>query len=256
MIAFTRPIPSSFAQATTAIAPDPPIDVARAGAQHAAYVRALAGLGVQVIQLEADDRFPDGCFVEDCAVIGGGVGLITRPGAATRRGEVDSVAEALAAHGKLTALHRMEAPATLDGGDCLRVGRTLYVGLSQRTNAAGVARAIEVFAPHGIRVAPVPLAQLGVLHLKCVCSALGDDRVLLAEGTIPRETFAGLDVVMIPNDEAYAANCLAHGGSALVSSGFAATHETLDRAGVRVVPLETSEIRKADGALTCLSILV
>ena len=101
----------------------------------------------------------------------------------------------------------------------------------------------------------VPLADAGVLHLKCVCSPLGEDRVLLAEGTIPRATFAGVDVVTIPRAEAYAANCVAYEGRALVSAGFPATCAILERAGIDVVLLETSEIRKADGALTCLSIL-
>jgi dimethylargininase len=255
MIAITRTISATFADALAAVRPDPPIDVARAREQHAAYVRALATLGLRPIELAADDRFPDACFVEDCAVVAGGLALVTRPGAVSRRGEVDAVAEALARDAKVEAVHRMESPATLDGGDCMLVGRTLYVGLSDRTNAAGVARARELFSPRGIDVVAVPMPR-GVLHLKCVCSPLGGERILLAEQTIPRETFAGLDVVMVPHEESYAANCLAHAGSALVSQGFPATHELLDKAGVRIIPLDTSEIRKADGALTCMSIVV
>jgi len=256
MIALTRRIPSTFADATTEIRPDPPIEVERARGQHAAYVRALSGLGFDVIELDTDDRFPDACFVEDCAVLAGGVALITRSGAASRRGEVEPVAEALGRASVLEAIHRMEAPATLDGGDCMLVGRTMFVGLSGRTNREGVARATEVFGSRGIRVVPVPLTEIGVLHLKCVCSPLDAERVLLADETIPRETFAGLDVVPVPREEAYAANCVAHAGGVLVSAGFPATRAILEQRGLRVVPLDTSEIRKADGALTCLSILV
>ena len=142
MIALTRAVPSTFAQATTEAPADPPIDVVVARVQHRAYGIALAALGLEVVEVATDDRFPDACFVEDCAVVAEGVALITRSGAATRRGEVDAVAEALARHAGLQQLHRMVGPATLDGGDCLRIGRTLYVGLSGRTNAGGVARAI------------------------------------------------------------------------------------------------------------------
>ena len=256
MIALTRGIPATFAQATTAVPADPPIDVARARTQHDAYRRALRAIGLEVVTLPADDRFPDGCFVEDCAVLAGGVALITRPGAPSRRGEVDAIEDALVRIVGDAAVHRMEAPATLDGGDCLRVGRTLFIGASARTNAEGIARATAVFAPHGIRVVAVPMPSRDVLHLKCVCSPLGDDRVLLAEGTLPASTFDGFGVVTIPASEAYAANCLAYDGPAIVAEGFPETLSILRGEGLRVTPLDTSEIHKADGALTCLSILV
>jgi dimethylargininase len=251
MRAITREIASSFANALCATPPEPPIDVALARRQHAAYREALAGLGVEVIVLPADERFPDGCFVEDTAVVVGDLALITRPGAPSRRGEVDAVAAALAGHLELA---RMVAPATLDGGDCLRLGRTIYVGRSLRTDDAGIAALRALAARRGVEVVAVPMAP-EVLHLKCVCARLADDTVLVADGALDAAIFAGARVVRAPAGESYAANALAIGEAVLVSDGYPGTAVAIDAAGFRVIPLPTSEVRKADGALTCLSIL-
>lgn len=130
MLALTRSIPDSYAGALAAVPADPPIDIAEARAQHAAYLAALADLGAEVVTIAADEEHPDCVFIEDTAVVAGEVAVITRPGAPSRQGEVTAVAAALA--GRLD-LHRMPAPATLDGGDCLRLGNTIYVGRSART---------------------------------------------------------------------------------------------------------------------------
>jgi dimethylargininase len=249
-IAITRAIPCSFEHATMEVAAS--VDVELARLQHAHYVAAMRSLGLAVVELPADDTLADCCFVEDTVVVADGVALVTRPGAASRRGETAAVEAALASIAAITRIEHMDAPATLDGGDCLRIGRRMYVGLSARTNAAGVARLREVFS--NLTIVPVALAN--VLHLKCHCSPLGDDRVLLAEATIAPETFAGLSVVMVPHAERYAANCLAFGGTALVSDGFPETRAALERAGIATVALSMSEMRKADGSLTCLSVLI
>ncbi len=251
-IAFTRAIPATFAEATMDVPADPPIDVAHAREQHAVYSGVLRSLGFEVIELAADDRFPDCCFIEDCAVVADGIALITRSGAESRRGETSAVSSALEAQAGLSRIERLDAPATLDGGDCMRVGRRIFVGLSSRTNLAGAHRVRDVFS--AFTVVPVPVA--GWLHLRCVCSPLNDDRVLLAEGTIAPKTFDGLDVVMIPNSEAYAANCVAHRGAAIIADGFPETRARIMRAGIRTIAIATSEIRKADGSLTCLSIVI
>ncbi|MBK9035508.1 MAG: dimethylargininase [Myxococcales bacterium] len=252
MLALTRSISDSFVAALAAVPPDPPIDVVRARAQHAAYRAALAALGARVLVLDADEAHPDGCFVEDTAVIAGGVALITRPGAPSRQGEGGAVARALAPYVELAD---MPAPATLDGGDCLLLGRTLYVGRSARTNAAGVARAAAVFGPRGVRVVAVELPA-DVLHLKCVCARLDDDRVLVAEGALPAEVFVGAAVVWAPRAETYAANVVTIGAGAIVADGFPGTRAALEGAGFAVHPVATTEVRKADGSLTCLSVLV
>jgi dimethylargininase len=249
MFALVRPVPSSFADALCAVAPHEPIDIARARQQHAAYRTALAALGVNVTMLPAAHDLADSCFVEDTAVVAAGVALITRPGAPSRQAEPVATAEALRTRCDVVV---MQPPATLDGGDCMRVGNTIFVGRSARTNAPGIARLADVFEPRGLRV--VPIAMPNVLHLKCVCAPLGDDRITLADDSIPPDAF-GVDVVRVPAAESYAANVLCIGDRVLVADGFPRTREALERAGLHTTALATTEFRKADGALTCLSIL-
>jgi dimethylargininase len=244
-LALVRGVPSSFARALAAV--PVAIDVERARAQHADYVAGLRALGLEILELPADDEAPDCCFVEDVCVVAGGRALLTVPGAPSRRREVEPVARAL---DRRCALARMAAPATLDGGDCLRLGDRFYVGVSARTNDAGRAALAAAF---GLEVVPVPLPP-GTLHLKSVCSALADDLVLVAAGTIAPAVFAGARVVVAP--EAIAANAVAHGGAALVAAGCPETRARVEAAGFRTVTVDTSELRKADGALTCLSVVM
>ena len=250
--ALVRGVPGSFAHALSAVPPDPPIDVVIAERQHAAYVAALASLGLEVVAVPSDETCPDCCFIEDTLLAVDGMAVLTRPGAPSRRGEVDAVARALAAR---VAIERMEAPATLDGGDCLRLGKTIYVGLSARTNENALSYLREVLGPRGYAVVAVSMPP-GVLHLKTVCSPLGDDLVLVAEGTLPAGTFGSSRVLSVPREEAAAANAVAFGRAALVAADGARTAALLMREGFRVVPVDTSELRKADGALTCLSVIL
>jgi len=251
--ALVRLVPTSFPRALSASVPASPIDVALARAQHATYVAALERAGASVLVLDALDESPDSVFVEDTAVVVDGAAVITRPGAPSRRDETETIADALAraSAGAELALARMTAPATLDGGDCMRVGDTLYVGRSARTNAEGVA---FLRASLPIRVVEIELPP-GVLHLKCVCSPLGGDRVLLAEGSIEPSVFVGRDFVMVPRSETYSANAVAVGRAVLVAGGHPRTAALLERAGFDVMEVPTSEARKADGSLTCQSIL-
>lgn len=248
MRALVREIPASFTRALSAHTPASPIDVALARSQHAAYVAAVAAAGVDIESLPADEGHPDCVFVEDTAVIVDGVALITQPGAPSRRGETDAVATALAKHVEIV---RMTGDATLDGGDCMRVGDTIYVGASARTNAAGIARLTAVFAK--LRVVTVWLPA-HVLHLKCVCTPLGGDRMLLADASLAATTFAA-DIVRVPADETYAANAVAIGSHVIVADGFPRTRDALAAAGFAVHPVPVSEVRKADGSVTCQSLL-
>ena len=248
MRALVREVSPSFANALCAVPPDPPIDLARARAQHVAYREAL---GLETLLVSASDELPDCCFVEDTAVVAGGVALITRPGAPERRAETHATAEMLAKHVELV---KMTEPATLDGGDVLRVGQTIFVGRSARTNVQGIVKLAEAFEPRGFRIVPVAMPA-GVLHLKSVCAPLGDNRITLADDSIPRDAFDNVHVVNVPADETYAANCLALGNRVLCAAGYPRTRDALAAAGFEPVELDTSEFRKADGALTCLSIL-
>lgn len=249
--AFCREVPVTFDQAIVQSRSSAPIDVGLARQQHQAYVQALESMGLQVQVLPADRHFPDCCFVEDCAVVADGVALIPRLGAPSRRGEEIPIATVLERH---VGIEWVRNPATLDGGDCLRIGKRWYVGRSRRTNAAGAGRVREVFAPLGFDIIEVPLQN--ILHLKCVCSRLDEQTMLLAEGSIPAEVFRDVRVLHVPAAEAYAANSLAVNGTILMPAGFPATRRAIEGAGFKVAELDHSEIRKADGAMTCLSILV
>jgi dimethylargininase len=245
MRAITREIPASFTQAL-AMTPAA-IDVALARAQHAAYRAALDACGAEIEVVGADETCPDCCFVEDTAVIVGKRALITRPGAPSRRAETPAVAETLRAH---CELFEMLDPGTLDGGDCMRVGDTIYVGRSARTNAAGIARLAEVFG----KVVAIDMPPQ-VLHLKCVCSPLDDERILLADDSIPAARFAA-QIVRVPAAETYAANAVAIGKHVIVADGFPHTRDAIERAGFATHAVPTSEVRKADGSLTCQSLIV
>ena len=252
MRALIRGLPASFASATAAEAPTSPIDVPLARRQHAAYARALADAGLEVRSIPADDAFPDCVFVEDTVVVAGGRALITAPGLPSRRGEGEAVAAALEPWLEVV---RAPASARLDGGDVLRVGMTLYVGISGRSDAGGEAALRAAFGPLGYRVQPVEVP--GALHLKCVCSSLGPGAVLLAEGTADPALFQddAVRLLMTPAEDAYAANVVRAGDRVLAPAGFPRTHALLRAAGYDVVVLENSELRKADGSLTCCSVL-
>ncbi|HWM84617.1 MAG TPA: arginine deiminase family protein [Kofleriaceae bacterium] len=249
--AIVRSVPASFARALCAAPPDPPIDVDRARAQHAAYVAALAATGADIVIVASDEDCPDCCFVEDVAVLIGDAALVTRPGAPSRRAETDPVAAVLAGRALLL---RMEAPATLDGGDCLRLGRTFYVGLSARSNRAGIESLAAAAAPRGFTVVPLDMPP-GVLHLKSVCSPLTDDTLLIAENTLAPRAFAGARALIAPASETHASNAVATGDTVLVAAGAPVTRALVEATGLRTVEVDTSELRKADGALTCLSIV-
>ncbi|MCB9765712.1 MAG: hypothetical protein H6739_38415 [Alphaproteobacteria bacterium] len=228
-----------------------PINLTRARAQHARYVRALERIGLNVRHLPGDPRLPDCCFVEDMAVVSGHVALITRSGLPSRRPEADAVRRVLCEH---LDVRLMQAPARLDGGDVLKVGRVMFVGQGARTNAEGAAILADTFMPRGYTIRPVPLPDT-ILHLKSVCSSPAPGLVVLAEGTLDPALFDGLArVVTIPAEETYAANTLGCNGKALVPRGYPRTRAALEAAGLEVIGLEMSEIRKGDGSLTCLSV--
>jgi len=228
-----------------------PIDLARAVGQHRAYVELLRGLGLEVVELPADPAHPDCCFVEDTAVVLDDVALVTMPGAPSRRGETEAVASALE---QLLSVERMSLPATLDGGDVLRVARTLYVGRSSRTNAAGLDRLSEAAEPRGFRVVGVPVQEC--LHLKSAVSTLDDRTVLANPALVDTAALAGLEVVPVHAQEPAAANVLRVRGAVVADPAFPRTLERLRDRGYDVRTLDVSEFRKAEGALTCKSLLL
>lgn len=246
--ALVRPIPRSFAQATVEHPTD--IDTIKAMVQHGAYIDALSELVDEVLWAPAAHAAPDSVFVEDQVVVCDGHALFTRSGCPSRRIEQEGLREVLL---PLVRPHYMDAPATLDGGDVLRVGRYLFVGLSSRTNEAGVAVLRETFAPIGFEVHAIRLPS--GLHLKCFCTALGEDTIVAATQLLPADCFLGTArVIDVPPHEAYGANVLCRGREVIMAAGMPETEHALTNLGYSVTQLDVSEIRKADGALTCMSV--
>ncbi|HEY0174126.1 MAG TPA: arginine deiminase family protein [Pyrinomonadaceae bacterium] len=227
-----------------------PIDARSAAGQHRAYCDALRACGVRVVTLPAVDELPDSVFVEDTAIVLDEVAVLTRPGAASRRGEVRLMEPEVA---RLRPVVRVEPPATLEGGDVLRLGRTLYVGLSPRTNAEGAAALRRLAAPHGYEV--VTVEPRGCLHLKTGCSALDDETVLVNPGWVDAAFFRGREVLTADAAEPWAANVVSVGGAVCASAAFPRTAEMLSARGYDVRAVEVSEFAKAEGSLTCLSLL-
>ncbi|HEY8233803.1 MAG TPA: dimethylargininase [Vicinamibacteria bacterium] len=249
-VALMRGVPSTLADCELTWLEREPIDLGRAVAQHAAYASLLASLGLEVVELPADPAFPDCCFVEDVAVVLDEVALLTRPGAESRRGEIAGVEAALARYRRIETT---PPPATLEGGDVLRVGATLFVGRSARTNEFGIARLAEVAEPLGYRVVTVPVT--GCLHLKSAVTALDDERLLVNRAWLDPAPLAGFHLVDVAPEEPGAANVLRVDGTLVAHSGFARTIERVASLGYAVRTLDVSEFLKAEAALTCKSLL-
>jgi dimethylargininase len=230
------------------------IDVERARAQHEAYVARCRALSLDVEVVPTDDACADACFIEDTAVITGRHVLLTRPGAPSRRPEVPPVGRALAE--RLT-VHTMDEPATLDGGDVLRVGDTLYVGMSARTNEAGVAALSEIAGLDGLLV--LPLAVPAGLHLKSGCTLADATTLLYTPQLLDKSAlavFASAGLLCLEAPEPLGANVLALGPHVLASAAAPRTAALLRARGLDVMTLDVDELHKGDGALTCLSLRV
>jgi dimethylargininase len=228
-----------------------PIDLAVARGQHEAYEAALSMAGCTIQRLPAEDELPDSVFVEDTAVALDEVAVITRPGAASRRSETTSVAAALR---ELRELRFIEPPARLDGGDVLRVGRTIFVGQSTRTNAAGFRQLSKALIPFGYSLRAVTLRDC--LHLKSAATAFADDGVVVNPEWVDPSLFNGLARINVDSSEPFAANVLRVAGGVLSAAAFPRTALRLRDAGVNVQMVDVSELAKAEGALTCCSVIV
>ena len=225
-----------------------PIDVALAQEQHRQYQACLAELGVHLEMLPAAPDMPDGVFVEDPAIVLDEIAVITRMGAVSRRAEHASLAQALAPY---RALRYIEDPATLEGGDVMRIGKTLYAGYSRRTNVAGIQQLSALVHPLGYFVVPVEVR--GCLHLKTACCYIGDDTVLANRAWMDPDALCGLKILDVP--EPRGANALRIGGTVVMPSAFPRTREMLDNSGFRVRTIDNSELLKAEAGVTCTSLI-
>lgn len=227
-----------------------PIDVATAIAQHQAYQDCLAELGVRVVSLPAEPELPDAVFVEDPAVVVDEVAIISHMGAPSRRPETISLANALS---RYRPLEFLADPATLDGGDVLRIGRSVFVGLSRRTNREVIEQLANLLGPYGYQVQPVEVR--GCLHLKSACSHIGRDTVLLNRSWIDAEPLSGFELLDVPAEEPDAANALLLNDVVIMPASFPRTLALLEKRGLSVRTIDVSELQKAEAGVTCTSLI-
>lgn len=247
--AFTRAVSPRLAECELTHLDRVAIDPARAAAQHDAYERALADAGFDIVRLPDLADQPDGVFVEDTAILLGDHAIITRPGAASRRAEVESTAAGLA---PWFTLHRIEN-GFLDGGDVLRIGRRIYVGLSTRTDLAGIDALAAIAGPLGFNVRR---AELGAcLHLKTGVTLAGENILLFNPAAIDPAQFADVDPLAVDAAETAAANCVNLGDRVILHAGNPRAAAALRQRGLNVVEVDVSELEKAEAGVTCMSLI-
>jgi dimethylargininase len=250
MHAITRDLSPAISRCELTHLARDPIDYPRAVAQHEAYVALLMSLGLGVTRLPGEPDLPDAVFVEDTAIVLDEIAVMTHPGAVSRRPELASVADALRSWRRLA---QIDAPGTLDGGDVLHVGRTLYVGLSSRSNAEGASQLRALIEPHGYRVETAAIS--GCLHLKSAVTAVRDDLLLLNPAWCDRTAFGGIASIDVEPTEPHAANVLRLDDGVIIDAAYPLTAARLRARGVTVHTIDLSELAKAEGAVTCCSLV-
>jgi len=250
LTAITRAVSPALERCELSFIPRQPIDLARAVEQHHAYERLLADLGARVISLPAEPDLPDSMFVEDPALVLDELAVIFPLGTETRRSEAPSIAKALQPFRKL---EYVQLPGMVEGGDILRLGRKLFVGLTARSNSDGIAQLSRIVDPHGYKVIGVPCP--GCLHLKSAVTAL-DEHTLLANRTwFDSSLFSGFDWVDVDPAEPHAGNALALAGTIIFPASFPRTRARIESHGFRVATLDIAELQKAESGLTCSSLI-
>lgn len=249
-IAVTRDVSPALGECELTHLPRCRIDIARARQQHRAYQDQLIRLGCQIRCLPADPGLPDSVFVEDTCVVLDEVAIVTNPGAASRRRETGPVAEVLKEYRELRSI---QPPGTIDGGDVLVHGKALYVGLSTRTNIEAVAQLRTLLRRHGYTVHPVALRDC--LHLKSAVSLVAEDTLLLNPCWVESAGFADTSVIEVHSSELFGANALLVGDVVLHPAAYPRTRERLERAAIEVLPVDLSELAKAEGGVSCCSVI-
>lgn len=250
--AIVRQPVDNFAEGlTTAKLGEP--DVPLALVQHEAYCRALESCGLELVRLTVDHQHPDSTFVEDTAVLTSRSAILTRPGAASRLGEVASIREVVGRF--YSTLHGIAAPGSLDGGDVCEAGAHFFIGLSYRTNQEGAQQLSRWLAADGFTSSTVDIRNMSsILHLKSGIACLNNRDLVVMEELAGREEFVDYDLIRVTAEETYACNCVLVNGRVLMPAGFPRLQEDLARRGYLPLPLEMSEFRKMDGGLSCLSL--
>lgn len=250
LTAITRTVSPAVIHCEISFIDRKPINLARAQEQHRAYEKLLEKLGARVISLPAEPNLPDSMFVEDPAIVLDELAVIMPLGAESRRPEAASLAQALS---KFRKLERVKLPGTLEGGDVLRIGRKLFVGLTKRSNAEGIRQLAVILAPHKYEVVAVPVT--GCLHLKSAVTCIGRNTLLANRAWFDKAPLAGFDWIDVDPAEPHAANALAFGSTVIFPASFPRTRSRIEARGFHVISLDISELQKAESGLTCSSLL-
>jgi len=256
--AIVRSISDSYINAIASYFGSGPTDIGLARSQHKAYADALSGNGVEVTTLDADQNHPDCVFVEDQAVVIDGHVLLPVPGHESRRGEQPPIADFLCDQLQGHQICKMEPPAMMDGGDILRMGDLFFVGRSTRTNDAGIQELKDLLdhLGHELRVIDIPPQAL---HLTSISSTPSDNLILIPEGYLAPEAFGempeGCEVIVMPEEEVYGCNTIGlPGNKVLMAEGYPTVQAELESRGFECILIDMSQIRAADGSLTCCSV--
>lgn len=250
-LAITREVSPRFNDCEITHIERTPIDLDTARAQHDEYIQVLKRLGCKVIELPAQANLPDSVFVEDTAIVLTEVAVITRPGADSRKPETESIAQALTPLKKLVFL---QEPASLDGGDVLVLGKKIYVGLSTRSNQEAVGQLNRLLNEYGYSATGI--AMHDCLHLKTAVTQVDNDALLINKNWVDTHHFNGFRLIEVDPDEPFAANCLPVGESIVFPTAFPRTRAKLEAAGYQVTAVDVSELAKAEGAVTCCSLIL
>ena len=250
-LAITREISPRFNECEITHIDRTPIDLDIARTQHREYVNTLKKLGCDVMELPAEADLPDSVFVEDTAFILPEVAVITRPGADSRKPEVESIIRALSPHKELIRVHE---PATVDGGDVLVMGKNIFIGQSTRSNKDAISQLNGLLGKYGYIVTGVELHDC--LHLKSAVSRVDDKTLLINKNWVDTHHFEKYELVEIDPSEPYAANCLPIGDSIIYPTSFPKTQARLEERGFKIVNVEVDELAKAEGAVTCCSLVI
>jgi dimethylargininase len=249
-IAITRQVsPAIYRCELTHLAREP-IDYQRACAQHRQYEDALRSLGMNVISLEAEPDLPDSVFVEDVALVLDECAIMLNPGASSRRPEVASVEKALAPYREI---FRVRPPGTVDGGDILRVEKTIFVGLSGRSTEDAIGQLKTILESHQYEVRAVSVT--GCLHLKSAATQVREDTLLVNPQWVSKDDFSGMQFIEVDSSEPYAANAVLVDDTIMYPSSFPKTRKKLESAGIAMRIVAADELAKAEGALTCCSLI-
>ena len=250
LTAVTRGVSPAMVNCELTFVDRAPIDLTKAVEQHRAYEQVLEKFGAKVISLPDEPELADSMFVEDPAIVLDEIALIFPLGTESRRAEANSLAKVLS---RFRELRYVQLPGTAEGGDILRIERQLFVGLSKRTNEEGIRQLQSLVGEYGYTVASVPVS--GCLHLKSAVTFLGRNTLLANRKWFDASCMPGFEWIDVAPEEPHAANALTLGDTVILPTSFPSTRARIEARGFMVLPLEISELQKAESGLTCSSLL-